>query len=342
MIKPKEILSWAVNKPSRSITRRRRHARLKKAIDKNEPTIGSYPLNVQIETTSLCNGKCRFCAYQGSWNQENPGTMSWKTYEKIILNLKKYEIDTFYPYGGNEPLLDKELFKRIRYAVENLHPRCVELSTNLSLLNSTMLEEIKGLFPGPNHKIVVSFHGVSKESYEDQMGLDYDRSLKNVLSLIKLSQDVPLRIMIHGTSRPRKNTSDLKCWFDAKAYASYWSEKLSGFKVKPEISYFEYHNWAGMKQMRPHGKFFRQVYRRSLKDFYCPWFDRFVFFLYTGEAALCCMDFNRETALGRSIENQTLEEMFCSDDRIDLIKKGMGLTASEKDFICKMCSDPFE
>ncbi|MGB9004429.1 MAG: radical SAM protein, partial [Candidatus Aminicenantales bacterium] len=188
MIKPNKILSWAIKKPSRSINKRRNYAKLKKAIDNNEPIIGRYPLSVQVETTSLCNGKCRFCAYGGSWNQRNPGTMSRQIYEKIIQNLKKYKIDTFYPYGCNEPLLDKELFDRIRYAVENLNPGCVELSTNLSVLHDKMIGEIKGLFPMINHKIVVSFHGVSKESYEDQMGLDYDRALKNVLSLVELSQ----------------------------------------------------------------------------------------------------------------------------------------------------------
>ncbi|MGB9006385.1 MAG: hypothetical protein WCB96_11735, partial [Candidatus Aminicenantales bacterium] len=161
-------------------------------------------------------------------------------------------------------------------------------------------------------------------------------------SLVELSQEVPLKIMIHGTSHARKNTSDIETWFDSKTYSKFWDEKLSTFRIKPEISYFEYHNMAGMRQLRHQGRFFCEIYRGNLKNFYCRWFDRFVYFLYTGEPALCCMDFNRETALGQSIDNHSVEFLFSSPKYIDLIKRGTGLAASEKDFICKRCSDPFE
>src|SRR4030042_6384200 len=68
-------------------------------------------LNIQIQTNSFCNGKCRFCPYQGSWHQKNPGEMSWENYRKIIQNLKQLKIAKFCPYLENEPLLDKEIFK---------------------------------------------------------------------------------------------------------------------------------------------------------------------------------------------------------------------------------------
>jgi len=268
--------------------------------------------------------------------------MSWEIYEKIIQNLKKFRIGKFYPYGANEPLLDKEIFYKIRYAVENLSPECVELSTNLSILSRGTLDEIKELFPRIKHKIVVSFHGISQDSYEDQMGLDYNISLKNVLSLVELSQEAPLKIMIHGTSSARRSFSKLKVWFGADEYFKFWGEKLSLFKMKPGISYFDYYNLAGMPQLRNQGEFYNKIFRSKLKKFYCSWFDRYIFFNYTGEPLLCCMDYIKETGFGEGIEEKTIEELYSSPRYTQMIRKGIGLIDSENDFICKRCSDPFE
>ena len=334
------LIIRAKRKYERILERRRGYKNLKRAISQNKPIIGRGPLNVQIQTTSVCNGKCKFCPYQGSWFDKNPGEMSWKVYDKIIQNLKKYKIGVFYPYFANEPLFDKGLFKKIRYAVENLDPDWVELSTSLSILNEEHIEEIKNLFPKIPHRIVVSFHGISRESYADIMGLIFERALENVLTLIEISQHTPLNIFIHGTNTPRRSQSNLKIWFGEDEYLTFWNKKLSRFKVKPKISYFSYNNRAGMPQLRSKGRFFNTTFRKNLRGFHCQMFDRWAYFLYTGEMVLCCMDYNKETVFG-DIENSTIEEIFSSPNFLKLIKKAIGLIDSEEDFICKRCDSPF-
>lgn len=312
---------------------------LRRAIENDEPVIGRYPLNVQIQTVSACNATCKFCPYQKSWQQQNPGRMSWETYEQIIQNLKGYKIGKFCPYLENEPLLDKELFEKIEYAVENLDIEWVEVSTNLFTLNKEILKKIKRIFPKIPHEIWISFHGASKESYEDIMGLKFEKTLNNVLQLVKLSQKVPLNILIRGSGFPRKKKENLKAWFGKEDYLAFWEKHLSPFKKKPSVFFFTYHDRAGSKQLKDKGMSLN-VFREKIDDLYCPRFDRWVHFLYTGEPILCCMDYNKETVFDRSIKDKSIEELYSSPYFLDLISKGTGMIDSEKDFICKRCISP--
>lgn len=318
----------------------RDYKNLRKAVKNNTPVIGQYPLNIQIQTVSACSGKCRFCPYQGSWHSENPGKMSWEIYEKIIQNLRHFKIGTFCPYLENEPLLDADLFKKISYAVKNLNLEKVEIATNLSALNEEKLKEIKEIFPRIPHEIRISFHGASKESYEEIMGLSFENTLNNVMRLVELAQEESLNIEIRGAGIPKDDQANLKNWFGEEEYFEFWEKNLSGFKNKPRISFFAYHDRAGSKQLIERGMSFDTIARESLKGFYCVRFDRWLHFLYTGEPILCCMDYNRETAFCNSIKDKTIEELFSSPHFLELIKKGTGIISSEKDFICKRCISP--
>jgi len=312
---------------------------LKKAINKKDSIIGRHPLNVQIQTVSACNGKCQFCPYQGSWHQNNPGKMSQKTYEKIIQNLKNYKIGKFCPYLENEPLTDITLFDKIEYAVKYLTYEKVEISTNLALLNDDNIQIFKKIFPKISHELWISFHGASRESYEDIMGLDFDKVMNNVMSVMELLQDNPLNIVIRGAGVPRDKSKDYKSWFSRDEYINFWEKQLSPFKIKPKILYFSYHDRAGSKQLTNKGLNF-DFCRENLKRFYCCRFDGWVHFLYTGEPILCCMDYNRETVFDSNINDKTIEEIFTSPFFIDIIKKGSGIISSEKNFICKRCISP--
>ncbi|MBF0541818.1 MAG: hypothetical protein HQK91_10260 [Nitrospirae bacterium] len=313
--------------------------KLRRVINKKTAIIGRYPLNVQIETVSTCNGKCQFCPYQGSWNQKNPGKMSWETYEKIISDLTNYKIGVFCPYLSNEPLIDVELFDKIEYAVKHLDFNRVEISTNLSLLNSDNLLRMKKLLPTIPHELWISFHGVSRETYEDIMGLSFDKALNNVMSVVELLQDVPLKVVIKGAGLPRDDSKDYKRWFTKEDYHNFWNKQFSKFKKKPQIYYFLYHDRAGSRQLTDKGLNF-DFCRKDLKDFYCIRFDKWLHFLYTGELILCCMDYNKETVFDSNINDKTIKEICESPYFIDLIKKGTGMSPSDKDFICKRCISP--
>lgn len=308
-------------------------------ISKGEDIIGPLPLNIQIQTTSACNGKCAFCPYVGSWHHKNPGHMDDETFEKIVQGLKKFKILKLCPYLENEPLLDKKIFHRLDYMVKELKPMWVEFSSNLSILTDEMLLQIENLFPKIKHVFWISFHGVNKETYQEIMGLDYDRTMENIRKLVKLSQDLPIYLMINGSGEPILNDT-LKTWFKEEEYYSFWEEQLKDYSKKPKIRFFNYHDRAGQIQLKEKNLSFNKIFRSSLQDFYCNRFDRWVHFLYSGEPILCCMDYNRETVIPLSENKIDVENIFKSPEFVQMIRKGCGMDESEDHFICKRCINP--
>lgn len=316
------------------------YERLVKALRGEGRIIGDHPVNVQIQTVSACNGKCAFCPYHGSWHETHPGKMTWDTYEAIIDSIIKYKIRKFCPYFENEPLLDDELFDKIAYAVKRVDYEWVEVSTNLSILDEGRLTHIRKLFPGIPHEIWVSFHGVSEESYENIMGLDFERTMNNVMRLVSLAQEVPLNIKIRGSGTPVPGGTGSTSWFGREEYFRFWEKVLSRFSVKPEVSYFPYHDRAGAGQLKEKGIRFDGVAREDLTGFYCDRFDRWMHFLYTGEPVLCCMDYGKETGFDACVPDVSIDDLYRSPRFIELLKKGTGMIESADDFICKKCFSP--
>lgn len=323
----------------KKIVKKYYHYRLISKIS-NQNKIPHNKLNIQIQTVSACNGKCTFCPYQDSWHQKNPGIMSWDNYKKIIDELKGFKIAKFCPYLENEPLLDKEIFKKIKYALVNLNIELLELSTNLSVLSDQHLNEIINIFPSIKHEIRISFHGFNKSSYENIMGLNFENAVDNILKLVNLSQKSHLKLGIRGAGTPRSANGNLRSWFGEKEYLDFWKKQLVPFKKKPSVKFLRYHDRAGSIQLKNKGMSFNSIARESLDNFYCSRFDKWMHFLYTGEPILCCMDYNRETIFDDSITNKRIDELYASQRYIDLIKKGTGMMPSEDDFICKKCFSP--
>jgi len=266
--------------------------------------------------------------------------MTDKVFEKIVDNLKSFKILRFCPYLQNEPLLDKKLFDRIAYAWQNLNIRWVELSTNGTPLTQEKIKEMTTLFRKIPHELWLSFHGVNKESYEEMMGLPYGKGLEKALMLVEATQNSPLNVCIKGAGMPDSSNDYARTWFSREEYIAFWEDQFRkhGFKKKPEIYYFEFHNRAG--HLKDQDFHFDAIIRENLSGFYCGRFNRWMHFLFTGEPILCCMDYHRETAFENTIENASILELRDSERFVELIEKGCGLRESEKDFICKRCVCP--
>jgi hypothetical protein len=304
-----------------------------------EPVIGANSLNVQIQTVSTCNAQCYFCPYVGSWHDRNPGRMDDGTYQKIIAELAAFKIMKFCPYLENEPLMDPKIFERIQHAIKVLQPECVELASNLGGLAERHVKGLIEVLAKVPHELRISFHGVDKRSYEEIMGLNFERTLSHVKKVVALMQELPLTVSIRGAGAPRQACQGGRDWFGEIEYRKFWSEQLAEFARKPKVEFFTYHDRAGQTQLKEKGMSF-DVVRNDLTDFYCSRFDRWAHFLYTGEPILCCMDYNRETILGESAKSAGIEALYSGERYLDLLKKGTGLCASEKNFICKRCISP--
>ena len=154
---------------------------------------------IQIQTTSSCNARCKFCPYKDSWFINNPGKMSDKLFDKIIRNIKKLDKEfdgTICPYLMNEPFTDKKLLNKIETIYNNFPNALVEVSTNAELLDEQKIDKLIELMKPPHRgKIVISHHGVGKKSFEENMKINYEKSTINALMLIERAYNkIPVAI----------------------------------------------------------------------------------------------------------------------------------------------------
>ncbi|MFQ5559247.1 MAG: radical SAM/SPASM domain-containing protein [Nitrospinota bacterium] len=144
----------------------------------------SYPIKLTIDPCNFCNLSCRLCPVGTGSKLREQSKMSFETFKKIIDECGKYLywIDLF---DWGEPLLNKDIFKMIRYARK--FRAMITVSSNLNVLDDQCAENLirSGL-----DKIVVSLDGTSQETVEKyQKGSDYTRVIRNMKKLISLRGD---------------------------------------------------------------------------------------------------------------------------------------------------------
>ncbi len=296
-------------------------------------------MNIQIQTTSACSGKCIICPYGDSWHKKHPGRMREAVFDRILDQLARYRLGKVCTYLENEPLLDPDIFRRIHSIKKRLQFDSLELSTNAQALDAAAAARLAALFADVKHEIWVSFHGVDKRSHEGVMGLDYEQCLENIVGLLKLSDKLPLRIIIRGAGLPQHSDLSHDFQFSQEAYTAFWEGQLRrhGIRTRPGINWIRFHDRAGTIRRTPIR--LKTPVRTDLAGFSCPRLDHWLHFLYTGELILCCMDYHRETVFGNVLE-QDLEDILAGPAFCALRDKVTGAAASPPDFICKRCISP--
>jgi MoaA/NifB/PqqE/SkfB family radical SAM enzyme len=288
---------------------------------------------LQIQTTSVCNGKCLMCPYLGSWFDKNPGIMPESTFDMILDQVQSIKFDRICPYLMNEPLADPKIFERIEKVKRMKNFNYIQISTNAYLLDEKRSNELISCLHKTKNEIWISFHGISKTSYKHIMGIDFDKVMNNIHSFLENASD-KLNICIRGTGQPFIAKNDSTGWFTKNDYLNFWDNKFKEWKLKkrPKVYFFEYNDRAG--NVRRDLSF--NTARKSLKGFSCHRIDKWLHFAYTGELVLCCNDYNKQYVLG-DIMKQTLTQILNSNKwkyTKDMIE---GRIESPEDFICKSC-----
>ena len=156
----------------------------------------SFPTNVDIETSSLCNLSCEMCNWgidlrksKGNYKdkfeiiKDSYGNMDLEFYKKIINEIARENGYAIKLNWRGEPLINKNIAKMIKYAKEKGILE-VLLNTNGTLLNQELSKEIikAGL-----DVIIFSFDSMTKELFESiRKGADFVSTLANILNFIKI------------------------------------------------------------------------------------------------------------------------------------------------------------
>jgi len=152
---------------------------------RKERPLPDFPRVIQIQTRTGCNARCVFCPNSLLVDSIPNEVMEWELFTKIADEITQYPVSRISPYLMNEPLMDRDLPKKIRYLAERKQPGAViKINSNGALLDREMGE---GLIESGLDRINFSVHGLNRETYESQMvGMRLEKVLENIDRFIQL------------------------------------------------------------------------------------------------------------------------------------------------------------
>lgn len=191
-----------------------------------------------LETSSSCNLKCRFCAYEKKQsprvNMDNDLFM--KSIEQALdLGYREFHLT---PCTG-DVFMDTSVFDKFTYMEENEKVEAYHFFTNLTLLDEQKIDRLMGL--RKLSRIVVSIYGHDEDSFialTKSSPKVYRRLISNLEVLLPLCEKWPFALSIGFRSTfdvPDDESSDL-----LKLIARY---RAAGVGV--HSSHGIYNNWGG-------------------------------------------------------------------------------------------------
>ena len=226
---------------------------------------GSY--GMMIELSSVCNARCFFCPHPTMEREKR--IMEDDLFELIISrtlaeNIKPTLIDLF---GVGEPLTDRHLPNRIQRLKSVFPSSGVRITSNFALATPEKIDE---LLDSGLDMIQISLNAAKKESHLEIMGLDYEKTIRNVEMLLagrkakKSSLYVALSFVICEQNRSQ-----------ADEFSRTWRQKVDRILFQRAV------DWGGAIAVQ--GPYQDSPY--PCKDL----FERIVI-LSNGDFSLCCQD----------------------------------------------------
>jgi MoaA/NifB/PqqE/SkfB family radical SAM enzyme len=222
--------------------------------------------------------------------------------------------------GFGEPLVDKQLEKKVEYAKgRGLRTYIISNGSLLTKKRATNLIQA-GL-----DELRISFYGMRKETYETVMvGLKFDVTMKNLLGFLELRDEL-------GYKRPRLELNWLELpenASDTDAFQKYWEPRADAIEIwKP-------HNFGDGRSYRER---FDEV---ALKNTCGRPENGPLQIQWNGEVIPCCYDYNNQIVLGNAFEQPVLEIL--NGEKYELLR----LAHREKKFalfpFCNQCDQLLE
>lgn len=132
------------------------------------------PFSVQIDICSVCNLQCKFCFHSDLQAIQESGIkfglMPYEVFTHIIDEFKinwadkGYQIKKLRLFKIGEPLLHPDVVRMIQYAKEANVAECIEITTNGTLLNSRLNQE---LIDAGLDILNISVNGINEKQYID-------------------------------------------------------------------------------------------------------------------------------------------------------------------------------
>jgi len=276
-----------------------------------------FPKYIQIQTSSYCNASCIFCPYQDVVKKLPQGKMEWELFKKIIDECAKHKdkVHQIIPFLMNEPLIDKDIIKCIKYIKR--YGFYVNLATNASNLTPDISQK---LIDYGVDIVIINMPSIDEDEYHKNVpNIKFQRVMENINNFVECTHDTQNMERIIQINRTNETDEELLL-----KSVKYWEDK--GVRVK--IRYIM--DRAGILQRFPQNIRISHLKGcRTNRHLY--WFH----ILFNGDVILCCQDWERKHILG-NVKEKSIYEVFHSKEYFHIRKQIEGLEKFS-DLICTKC-----
>ena len=248
--------------------------------------------------------------------------MSFDLFRHIVDELKPYrsQIEKFDLWGLGEPLLDKNLFEKIRYAKDSGLPS-IAIATNADLLNG----KTQDLLDSGIDVVIFSIDGARKDTHEGiRIDVNFDNVVENALCSIELRDrgGYDTRFVF----RFIRQDANAEEWPD---FRDFWSAQVSQHKGDV-VSCYDVHSWGGEIAVPVRGGLVPD-------DAPCHHvFDRMII-LWDGTVPLCCADMHHADYTLGNVRDESPVEVFNSPRMKEIRELHLGGRRKEMR-ICRDCT----
>lgn len=267
-----------------------------------------------LENSSFCNAKCIFCP--NITMERKKGFMKMEVFDKLVERLKQEDIKVRYVNmtGTGEPLMDKNVFKKIEILKREFPQADIFMPTNFALATKEIIEKIidSGL-----DRITISLNADNPKDYKKLMGLSFERTVENIENLIRIRNQKKSNLVILITIVVNDVNSKSVAEFRDR-----WRDRVDSVVVNGV------HSWAGAVERYNSKSGFR--YRFACRNL----FEQ-IEIHNNGDVALCCVDYEGRHLGGNVMKDKILDAIGGGD--IGKIKKMHLRGESGKVEMCRQC-----
>ncbi len=269
-----------------------------------------WPQAPIIEMTNACNLKCPLCPTAMHMEREI-GYMKEDDFKKVIDDLKGRTDKVLLSFAG-EPLLNKDIFKMVKYAEDSKIG--ITISTNTVILD----RYIADVFDSGLTELLVCLDGATKETQESyRVGSDFDQVVANIKAVCAEKEK-------RGAVKPR-----ITLQFIVMKQNEHEIERIKELAHEMGVDYLRIKNvglGSGFSEEEtqkmaekyvPDNKRYTRYSKDGdsirIKESYkvCPWVRQTVI-MWNGDVSICCFDFNGEYIMGNMFSDGGLGKVLKS------------------------------
>lgn len=273
--------------------------------------VPAFPVEYIVETTAKCNLYCPMCPRET--HKQPKEDMTDEIFERLVEGAARTG-EHMMLIGLGEPFMDRKIFDRIesceRHGISTL------LSTNGTFLDEKMAAR---LLETPLAHITLSFDGASKATFEHyRKGARFEKVRDNFVRFARMKHErgSKMQIVVQMVRMPGNA-------HEVDEFRRFWNaiEGVDQVRVKEDET-----NLVQPEGQRSGSRACHYLWRGAM------------YVKQDGRVFPCCQSYNLDGAPAGDLREQSLEEVFNSDEMIRLRRLHASGRAGEIDMCARCCT----